>query len=230
MSETKSLHYLAKKEPWEVADMGKNPQRKSIYEIKLKSSTGEDDILSKYKGKVTLITNTTGHCGNAPQFGILEELYRKYKDRGFEVLAVPTNDFCGPKVTYGIYEDGITSGKMSEDYAREEWDVTYGFTDLVVSVPFRDAEKDDPEKTPHELYLNLNPDQESAPMYGNFEKFIVDRSGKVVWRLPNFVLLNFAYEGGLCDSPEVELKRLEEKIEEILDQPWDGESYIYDGD
>ena len=227
MTQKGSLHYLAKKEPWEVADMGKNLQLKSIYDIKLKSSTGEDDILAKYKGKVTLITNTTGHCGNAPQFGILEGLYRKYKDRGFEVLAVPTNDFCGPKVTYGIYEDGITSGKMSEDYAREEWGVTYGFTDLVCSVPFRDPEKDDPNKTAHELYSNLNPDQETAPMHGNFEKFLVDRSGKVVWRLPNFVLLHFAYEGGLCDSPEVELERLESKIEEVLDEPWDGSSYEY---
>jgi len=223
-----SLHYLAKKDEWEVAGMGENPQRKSIYEIKLNGSRGEEDILSKYKGKVTLLTNTTGHCGNAPQFGILEDLYQKYKDRGFEVLAVPTNDFCGPGVTYGMYEQGITHAMMSEDYAREEWDVTYGFSDIVVSVPFRDEEKDDPNKTPHELYMNLNPDMEASPMYGNFEKFLIDRSGKVVWRLPNFVLLNFGYEGGYCDSPEVELSRLMEKIEELLDEPWDGESYTYE--
>ena len=194
-------------------------QQKSIYDIPLKGVNGEENILSKYKGKVTLITNVTGHCGNAPQYGIIESLYQEYKDRGFEVLAVPTNDFCGPKVTYGIYECGISNAKMAEDYARKDWEVSYDFSELVVSVPPR--KEGEAPKTPHELYINLNPHQELAPMYGNFEKFLVDRNGKVALRLPNFILLNFGYEGGLCDSPSVELQRLKKRIEFLLDQPYD---------
>lgn len=194
-------------------------QEKSIYDISLKGVNGEDDILSRYKGKVTLITNVTGHCGNAPQFGIIEKLYQEYKDRGFEVLAVPTNDFCGPKVTYGIYECGIVNGKMAEEYARSEWDVSYQFSELVVSIPNRKEEES--PKVPHELYFNLNPEQELAPMYGNFEKFLVDRNGKVVLRLPNFILLDFAFKDGLCDSPSVELERLKKRIEQLLDEPYD---------
>ena len=199
--------------------MNKKYQDKSIYDIPLKGVDGERNILSKNKGKVTLITNVTGQCGNAPQFGIIEHLYQEYKNRGLEVVAVPTNDFCGPKITYGIYECGITDGKMAEDYARSEWNVTFPFSELLVSIP--DREGANPEKTPHELYMQLNPDQEEAPMYGNFEKFVVDKYGRVALRLPNFVLLDFAYEGGLCDSPETELTRLKKRIEILLDEEYD---------
>ena len=58
-------------------------------------------------------------------------------------------------------------------------------------------------------------------MYGNFEKFVVDKYGRVALRLPNFVLLDFAYEGGLCDSPETELTRLKKRIEILLDEEYD---------
>jgi glutathione peroxidase len=206
-----------------VADQG---QRKSIYEINLNSVDGsEESILSKYIGKVTLIINVTGHCGNAPQFGIIEEIYRKYKDKGFEVLAVPTNDFCGPGITYGIYEKGITHAAMSQEYAVNEWDVTYTFSELVVSREDRPDDNEILNRRPHELYENLNPGGEGSPMYGNFEKFLVDKSGKVIYRFPNSTLLNFGYESGICDTPEVERQILEEKIQELLDLEWDGNLY-----
>lgn len=201
-------------------------QNKSIYEIKLSSADGKNnDVLSQYLGKVTLIINTTGHCGNAPQFGVIEEIYQKYKDMGFEVLAVPTNDYCGPGVTYGIYEDGIFDGAMSEEYGKKEWGVTYAFTELVVSREARDEDSKDLDRYPHELYQNLNPNGEGSPLYGNFEKFLVDKSGKVVYRFPNCTLLNFGYETGICDTPEKERKELEEKIEELLNEDWDGTIY-----
>jgi len=186
------------------------PQQKSIYDISLKGVDGNDDILKSFKGMVTLIINTTGDCGNAPQFGIIEKIYQEYKDRGFRVLAVPTNDFCGPKVTYGIDENGIPDAKRSEQYGRTEWGVTYPFSELVSS-----------KIEPHELYKNLNPDGEEAPKHGNFEKFLVDRYGRQCLRVPNFVLLDYAVKDGLCDSPEIELARLKKYIEIILEEPYD---------
>lgn len=201
-------------------------QKKSIYDIKICSADGlVDDIMQNYKGKVTLIINTTGHCGNAPQFGVIEEVYAKYKDQGFEVLAVPTNDYCGPGVTYGIYEDGIADAVMSQEYGREKWGVSYGFSELVTSRRSRDTDTKDLDRVPHELYENLNPEGEESPLWGNFEKFLVDKSGKVVWRFPNCTLLNFGYDTGICEKPEVELIELESKVVELLNQEWDGGTY-----
>lgn len=191
--------------------------QKNIYDIKINGVNGEENFLEQFRGKVTLIVNVTGHCGNAPQFGIIQKLYDKYKDKGFEVLAVPTNDYCGPKITYGIYENGIDNGKVAEDYARCEWSVTYPFTELVVS---RENRGDESQKTPHELYKTLNPDGESAPINGNFEKFLVSKNGKRIMRLANGVLLNYAFEDGYCDSPDVEYDRLCQAIEKALEEEY----------
>lgn len=206
--------------------IGKNNQKKSIYTINLSSADGQDvDMLTKNTGKVTLIINVTGHCGNAPQFGIIEEIYQKYKDHGLKVLAIPTNDFCGPGITYGIYEKGVADALMAKDYATNKWGVTYEFGELITSRAARKDDYDRLNRVPHELYQNLNPDGEESPMEGNFEKFLIDKSGKAVYRFPNCTLLNFGYENGICDSPEVEKKLLEEKIEELLSQEWDGRLY-----
>jgi glutathione peroxidase len=191
--------------------------QENIYEVQLHGVNGEENFLQQFKGKVTLIINVTGHCGNAPQFGIIQKIYDKYKDRGFEVVAVPTNDYCGPKITYGIYENGIDNGKMAEEYARSEWNVTYLFTELVIS---RDNRGNEPEKIPHELYQTLNPDGESAPINGNFEKFLVSKNGKRIIRLANGVLLNYAFEDGYCGSPEAECDALCQAIEEALEEEY----------
>lgn len=190
----------------------------SVYDIPLKSVDGEENFLRQFRGKVTLFINTTGNCGNAPQFGIIEQLYQKYKDRGFQVVAIPTNDYCGPKVTYGEYEKGIENGKVSEEYARREWNVTYPFTELVVSREDRGDENTG--RKIHKIYDFLNPDGEDTPINGNFEKFIVNKYGKRIARLANGVLLNYAHESGYCDEPDVELARLEKLIEEALEEEY----------
>lgn len=47
----------------------------------------------EFPGKALLIVNTASYCGFTPQFEGLERLYQRYKDRGFVVLGVPSNDF-----------------------------------------------------------------------------------------------------------------------------------------
>ena len=56
---------------------------------------GKDISLSSFKGKVLLIVNVASECGFTPQYKGLQELYEKYKDKGFEVLGFPCNDFGG---------------------------------------------------------------------------------------------------------------------------------------
>ncbi|MDX1924359.1 MAG: glutathione peroxidase [Rickettsiaceae bacterium] len=68
----------------------------SIYDISFENGkTGEKINLSDYKGKLIMIVNTASMCGFAKQFGALQELWGKYKDKGFILIAVPTNDFWG---------------------------------------------------------------------------------------------------------------------------------------
>lgn len=67
----------------------------TIYDFTVKNDKGEDVSLDKYAGKVLLIVNTATKCGFTKQYDGLEELYKKYKDRGFEILDFPCNQFAG---------------------------------------------------------------------------------------------------------------------------------------
>jgi glutathione peroxidase len=63
----------------------------SVYDFVMKDAEGNDVSLADYKGKVMLIVNTATGYGFTPQYNALEELYEKYKDRGFEILDFPCN-------------------------------------------------------------------------------------------------------------------------------------------
>ncbi|MEL5939532.1 redoxin domain-containing protein, partial [Tetragenococcus halophilus] len=65
----------------------------TIYDFKETEMNGETLELSDYKGKVVVIVNTASKCGLAPQLETLESFYQKYKDQGFEVLGLPSNQF-----------------------------------------------------------------------------------------------------------------------------------------
>jgi glutathione peroxidase len=171
----------------------------SIYDIAIKSIDGEENFLDQFKGKVSLIVNVTGDCGNAPQYGILETMYRKYKDQGFEIIAVPTNDFCGVGLTYGEHAYGTDGAPEAKQFAEDEFNVTYPFTEMVESNPAKaDLIPGLPSKhgkvTPHELFKNLVDGSDKALMGGNFEKYLVGKDGKVIKRYPNNYLLNYNYD------------------------------------
>ena len=180
----------------------------SIYDVPLKSWDGKQDILSNYKGKVTLIVNVTGDCGNAPQFGVIETLYKKYKDKGFEVLAVPTNDYCGANLTYGEHVHGNENAAGAKTFAENLYDVTYGFSELIASSPSPEdiipglASKHG-QNPVHDLYKEIfNQMAESeyssiTYMYGNFEKYLIDKNGNLFKYYSNGSLLNQNYENHL---------------------------------
>ena len=66
----------------------------NIYDFTVKDNSGTDVSLSKYKGKVLLVVNTATGCGFTPQYKGLQELYDKYKEKGFEILDFPCNQFA----------------------------------------------------------------------------------------------------------------------------------------
>ena len=73
----------------------KETQMKSVYDFKAADIDGNDVNLADYKGKVLLIVNVASKCGFTPQYKGLESIYRQYKDKGFEILGFPSNDFMG---------------------------------------------------------------------------------------------------------------------------------------
>lgn len=142
---------------------------KSIYDIPLASAEGTPNHLEQYKGKVTLVVNTTVGCGNANQMEVLQWLQEKYQDQGFEIIAVPTNDYCGPGVTKGRWSQGITCGMDSQEYGKEVYGTTFQFSEMVASVPNKDLNHQlgnglpegvnglgQETKPPHELYKEIS--------------------------------------------------------------------------
>jgi len=138
----------------------------SLYDFSATLNDGKDKELSAYKGKVLLIVNTASRCGNTPQYAGLQELYAKYHDRGFEVLAFPCNQF-------GHQEPG------GDEEIKEFCEANYG-----VEFPlFSKIEVNGDEA--HPLYKFLK--SEKTGLLGdsikwNFTKFLVDKQGNVVDR------------------------------------------------
>ena len=64
-----------------------------VYDFSVKMPGGREEAMAAHAGKVLLVVNTASRCGFTPQYAGLEDLYRKYKDQGFEVLAFPCNQF-----------------------------------------------------------------------------------------------------------------------------------------
>jgi len=118
---------------------GFNPQtfktRKSIFDVKIDAADGTPDLLSKHRGKAIMIVNTTVGCGNANQLEVLEWLNKEYKDAGFAVIGVPTNDYCGPGITRGKWSEGITCGADSQAYGLDVYGTTFDYTVMTHSNP-----------------------------------------------------------------------------------------------
>jgi glutathione peroxidase len=71
--------------------MTDNPQ--SIHQFKVSKLNGANVNLDTYKNKVLLVVNIASECGFVSQLQELEELRETYKDKDFEILAFPSNDF-----------------------------------------------------------------------------------------------------------------------------------------
>jgi glutathione peroxidase len=139
----------------------------SLYDISAQRLDGNTASLADYRGKVLLIVNVASRCGFTPQYTGLEALYRKYRDRGFEVLGFPCNQF-------GAQEPGDAAEIGA--FCSTTYDVTFPMF-AKVEVNGSDA---------HPLYQHLKSAQPgilgTEAIKWNFTKFLVDRQGAVVKR------------------------------------------------
>ena len=144
----------------------------SVYDVSINALDGSPVDLHDFEDREVLLVNVASKCGLTPQYTGLEELQKRYADRGFTVLGVPCNQFGGQ-------EPG-----SSEEIA-EFCKANYGVEFDMLSKVNVNGEKAAP------LYKYLT-SKETDPKFAgdikwNFEKFVFDRQGNVVARFPSKV-------------------------------------------
>ncbi len=156
----------------------------SVYDIPLKTISGEDTTLNQYQGKVLLLVNVASKCGLTPQYEGLEKLYTEKKAQGFEILGFPANNFLEQEPGSEAEIQEFCSINYKVDFplfskisvAGEDKHPLY--QTLTQAIPERIGEGpwwDDLV----EYGLTPNPKPE---VLWNFEKFLINKNGEVVAR------------------------------------------------
>ena len=175
-----------------------------IYDYKVKDAQGNTVSIQDYKGKVLLIVNTATGCGFTPQYEGLQKMYDKYKDKGFEILDFPSNQFF--EQAPGTNEEIVnfcqlnyqttfkTFGKI--DVNGENADPLYKYLKQEAPV----AKEDDASKGLYEKLKGMGFTTEGNDIKWNFTKFLIDREGNVIGRF----------------APTTEPQKIEVEIDELL--------------
>ena len=139
----------------------------NFYSFSLNDINGKDHPLDQYKNKVVLVVNVASFCGYTKQYAGLEELYQKYKEKGFVVLGVPSNDF-------GAQEPG--TNEEIKEFCSTKYSVTFPLLSKV--------EVKGDNKTALYAWLTASkedPDVDTEVQW-NFEKFLIGKDGQIVNR------------------------------------------------
>jgi len=159
----------------------------TVLQFTMKLNDGKEKHLADYKGKVLLIVNTASECGFTPQYKGLEELFQKYKDKGLVILAFPANDF-------GAQEPGTDA--QIKQFCTLKYSVTFPLF-AKTSVKGSDI---------NPLYKFLTTQSGfDGDISWNFNKFLVDKRGKVVAR----------YDSKVTPTSDTLVK----EVEALLGQP-----------
>ena len=140
---------------------------KTIYDFSVKDADLQDVSLESYKEKILLIVNVASYCGLTYQYEGIESLYKKYNDKGFEVLAFPCNQFA-------FQEPG------TNEEIKEFCDIKYGVTFKIFNKINVNGSKS------HPVYQYLK-DQSpgvagTTQIKWNFTKFLINKNGEVIER------------------------------------------------
>ena len=133
---------------------------KSIYDFSVKDIDHEEISLEKFKGKTLLIVNVASRCGFTSQYTGLQSLYEKYKDKGFEILAFPCNQF-------GSQEKG-TNDEIKE-FCSSEYNVSFTLFDKIEVI----GDNASP------LFKKLTQDA-GREIQWNFTKYLINKDGDFV--------------------------------------------------
>jgi len=149
----------------------------NIYDFNAVLPNKKEVSLEDYKGKVILVVNTASKCGLTPQFEGLEQLYKKYKDKGLVILGFPCDQFANQE--FG-----------NDEQIQSFCQINYGVTFPVFSKIYVNG------SNTHPIFKYL---KEQLPgllgiksIKWNFTKFLIDRNGNPIKRFsPNITPENF---------------------------------------
>jgi glutathione peroxidase len=163
--------------------------QENIYGFSVKDAEGQEVSLEKYSGQVVLVVNTATKCGFTPQYKELEELYAKYKDRGFVILDFPCNQFG---------EQAPGTAQEIHAFCTDKYDIHFPqfdkidvngehaaplFTYLKSRQGFAGFGKGMKAKMMDMMLKRKDADYaKQSDIKWNFTKFLIDREGKVVAR------------------------------------------------
>jgi len=138
-----------------------------VYGQTMKSLTGKETKLSKYRGKVMLVVNVASACGATPQYGPLQGLHKKYAEKGLAVVGFPCNQF-------GSQEPG--SNTEIAAFCKKNYGVDFDM--------FGKIDVNDEKAAPLYKYLTSKESglKKTGPIGWNFEKVLLSRRGKPVAR------------------------------------------------
>ncbi|MFF9012071.1 glutathione peroxidase [Streptomyces sp. NPDC014870] len=136
----------------------------SLYDIPLRTLSGDPTTLADYRDRAVLVVNVASKCGLTPQYAGLERLQKEYGERGLTVLGVPCNQFLGQ-------EPG--TAEEIQTFCSTSYGVTFP---LLEKTDVNGADR-------HALYAELtkvaDADGESGDVQWNFEKFLIGKDGQV---------------------------------------------------
>lgn len=134
----------------------------TAHDFSFRSIDGGELPLSRFAGKVVMVVNTASRCGFTPQYEGLQALYEKFRDRGFVVVGVPSNDFGGQ-------EPG--TAEEIKDFCE---------TTFAIDFPLADKEHVRGDDA-HPFYVWARDEYGfvAAPKW-NFHKYLLDGNGKLV--------------------------------------------------
>ena len=178
----------------------------AIYDYIVKDRKGNDVSMADFKGKVLLIVNTATGCGFTPQYKGLEELWKKYHERGLEILDFPCDQFGhqAPGDNEEIHEFCQMKYKTSFDNFKK---IEVNGENEIPLYTFLKSQKGFAGFTGVKGALmsavvgKIDPDfKNNSKIKWNFTKFLVDREGNVVERFES----------------TVEPKKIDDKIADLL--------------
>ena len=178
-----------------------------IFDYNVTKRNGEVLNLSEYKGKVILIVNTATGCGFTPQYAPIEDLYKKYHEKGLEILDIPCNQFGAqaPGSDDEIHEfcelhynTTFEQMKKSDVNGINELPL---YTYLKSKQGFKGFDDSKMGQLLHSILLKMDKDYGKKPdIKWNFTKFLVNRNGEVVARF----------------EPTEDMNKIEECIKTLL--------------
>ena len=142
---------------------------KIFFDLSINDINNKVVNLSDFKGKIILLVNVASKCGFTKQYTGLQELYEKYKDNGFVVLGVPSNQFGG--------QEPGTNDEI-KNFCETNFNITFPITDKV------DVKGDNA----HTLYkwAKKNYGNSTVPKW-NFHKILINKEGKIQDTFNSFI-------------------------------------------